>query len=266
MADERVALMPQAELDEGMLAAMRAKIGAELRIDHSVNNDYASRIAVAKFAGGIGDINPLWTDADYGNLSPFGGPVAPPSFVIGCFSGIQFGWPGLGSFHSESQLSFERPIYWGDSVQAACVYDGFEGPSQSSFAGRTVTDHFTNTYTNQRGESMATSRWHVVNFERGSAARRRTGEARSKPDVPHHWTAAELAEIEARILAERPRGAQPRFWEDVEVGDQLDLITKGPIGLTDEIAFVAGRGGPVPPPQGARAAPPHHPGASAACF
>ena len=246
MADERVALMPQAELDEGMLAAMRAKIGAELRIDHSVNNDYASRIAVAKFAGGIGDINPLWTDAEYGNASPFGGPVAPPSFVIGCFSGIQFGWPGLGSFHSESQLSFERPIYWGDSVLAACVYDGFDGPSQSSFAGRTVTDHFTNTYTNQRGERIATIHWHVVNFERGSAARRRTGEARSKPDVPHHWTAAELAEIEARILAERPRGAQPRFWEDVEVGDQLDLITKGPIGLTDEIAFVAGGGTPIP--------------------
>ena len=246
MADDRVALMPQAELDEGMLAAMRAKIGAQLRIDHSVNNDYASRIAVAKFAGGIGDINPLWTDRDYGYASPLGAPVAPPSFVIGCFSGIQFGWPGLGSFHSESQLRFERPIYWGDSVLAACVYDGFDGPSQSSFAGRTVTDHFTNTYTNQRGERIATIHWHVVNFERGSAARRRTGEARSKPDVPHHWTAAELAEIEARILAERPRGAQPRFWEDVEVGDQLDLITKGPIGLTDEIAFVAGGGTPIP--------------------
>ena len=246
MADEQVALMPQAELDEEMLATMRAKIGAQLRIEHSVNNDYASRIAVAKFAGGIGDINPLWTDRDYGYASPLGAPVAPPSFVIGCFSGIQFGWPGLGSFHSESQLSFERPIYWGDSVLAACVYDGFDGPSQSSFAGRTVTDHFTNTYTNQRGERIATIHWHVVNFERGSAARRRTGEARSKPDVPHHWTAAELAEIEARILAERPRGAQPRFWEDVEAGDQLDLITKGPIGLTDEIAFVAGGGTPIP--------------------
>src|ERR1700694_3502135 len=211
MAEEQVALMPQAELDEGMLAAMRAKTGALLRIDHSVNNDVASRIAVAKFAGGIGDINPLWTDADYGKHSPFGGPVAPPSFVIGCFSGIQFGWPGLGSFHSESQLSFERPIYWGDAVEAACLYDGFDGPSPSSFAGRTVTDHFTNTYTNQHGASIATIRWHVINFERGSAAsRRRAGEARSNPDLPHRWEASELAEIEARGPAERPRGAGAR--------------------------------------------------------
>jgi acyl dehydratase len=238
--------MPQAELDEEMLAAMRAKIGARLRIEHSINNDYASRIAVAKFAGGIGDINPLWTDAEYGTSSPFGGPVAPPSFVIGCFSGIQFGWPGLGSFHSESQLTFDRPIYWGDTVDAACVYDGFDGPSPSTFAGRTVTDHFTNTYTNQLGESIATIRWHVINFERGSAARRRAGEGRSNPELPHRWTAPQLAEIEARVLAERPRGAEPRFWEDVEVGDLLDTVTKGPIGLTDEIAFVAGGGTPIP--------------------
>ncbi len=246
MADEQVALMPQVELDDGMLTAMRAKIGAQLRIDHSVNNDYASRIAIAKFAGGVGDINPLWTDPEYGKGSPFGAPVALPSFVIGCFSGIQFGWPGLGSFHSESQLSFERPIYWGDTVLAACVYDGFDGPSPSAFAGRTVTDHFTNTYINQRGERIATIRWHVINFERGSAWRRRASGARSNPDLPHRWTAAELAEIEARILAERPRGAEPRFWEEVQVGEQLDVITKGPIGLTDEIAFVAGGGTPIP--------------------
>src|ERR1700745_1229739 len=141
MAEEQVALMPQAELDEGMLAAMRANAGARLRIDHSVNNDIASRIAVAKFAGGIGDINPLWTDAEYGKRSPFGGPLAPPSFVIGCLSRIQLGWPGLGSFPSESQLSFDRPVYWGDAVNAACVYDGFDGPSPSRFARRAVSDH-----------------------------------------------------------------------------------------------------------------------------
>src|SRR3989441_9301879 len=246
MAEEQVALMPQAELDEAMLAAMRAKTGARLRIDHSVNNDVASRIAIAKFAGGIGDINPLWSDAEYGKSSPFGAPVAPPSFVIGCFSGIQFGWPGLGSFHSESELPFDRPIYWADEVNAACVYDGFDGPSPSTFAGRTVTDHFTNTYTNQLGERIARIRWHVINFERGPAATRRTAADGSRPKLPHRWTAAEVADIEARVLDESPRGAEPRYWEGVEVGDKLDVLTKGPIGLTDEIAFVAGGGTPIP--------------------
>ncbi|MFI6093615.1 MaoC family dehydratase N-terminal domain-containing protein [Streptomyces sp. NPDC051218] len=242
---EREAAMPQAVIDDEMIAAMEAKAGAQLRIDHSVNNEYASRIAVTKFAGGIGDINPLWTDQDHARASPYGAPVAPPSFVIGCFSGIQFGWPGLGSFHSRSHLTFQRPVYWGDMVNAGCVYEGFDGPSPSSFAGRTVTDRFRNTYTNQDGTLIATIDWEVINFERGSASSRRK-QAKAEPVLPHPWSEDELKEIEAGILAETPRGAQPRFWEDVTVGASLDVVTKGPIGMTDEIAFVAGGGTPIP--------------------
>jgi acyl dehydratase len=255
---EPEAVMPQAVITDEMTASMTAKAGAVLRIDHSVNNELASRIAVTKFAGGIGDINPLWTDQDYACNSPYGAPLAPPSFIIGCFSGIQFGWPGLGSFHSQSHLTFERPVYWGDVVGATCVYEGFDGPSPSSFAGRTVTDKFRNTYVNQRGEQIATISWHVINFERGQALARRPGAgasgasaagnggAGSGPVLPHPWTEDEVTEIEARVLAERPRGAEPRYWEDVRAGDALDLVTKGPIGMTDEIAFVAGGGTPIP--------------------
>jgi acyl dehydratase len=241
--------MPQAVITDEMIQSMAARAGTTLRIDHSVNNELASRIAVAKFAGGIGDINPLWTDQEYARHSPYGAPVAPPSFVIGCFSGIQFGWPGLGSFHSQSHMLFERPVYWGDTVRASCVYEGFDGPSSSRFAGRTVTDKFLNTYLNQRDEQIATIRWEVINFERGRAtARAAATESSRRPDpvLPHQWTEDEAAAIEIRVLAERPRGADPRYWDDVRAGDELDVVTKGPIGLTDEIAFVAGGGTPIP--------------------
>ena len=245
--------MPQAVITDDMIASMAAKAGSVLRIDHSVNNELASRIAVTKFAGGIGDINPLWTDQDYAANSPYGAPLAPPSFIIGCFSGIQFGWPGLGSFHSQSRITFERPVYWGDLVQATCLYEGFDGPAPSSFAGRAVTDRFLNTYTNQRGERIAMVGWHVINFERGRALERRdargpasTGGSGPAPVLPHPWTEDEVAEIEARVLAERPRGNRPRYWEDVRAGQALDVVTKGPIGMTDEIAVVAGGGTPIP--------------------
>jgi acyl dehydratase len=246
---EREAAMPQAVITDDMIATMTARAGSALRIDHSVNNELASRLAVTRFAGGIGDINPLWTDPEHARRSPYGAPVAPPSFVIGCFSGIQFGWPGLGSFHSQSHLAFERPVYWGDTVSAACLYEGFDGPSPSSFAGRTVTDTFLNTYTNQLGEQIATIRWQVINFERGRAAARRSGEGGglgASPVLPHPWTEEEVARIEAGVLAERPRGERPRYWEDVRPGEVLDVVTKGPIGLTDEIAFIAGGGTPIP--------------------
>src|SRR5260370_1801356 len=103
------ARMTEALIDDAMIESMRARSGIYLRIDHSVNNEEATRIAVAKFAGGIGDINLLWTDAERGRQSDYGAPVAPPSFVIGCFSGIQFGWPRPSSFHSPTPLPLLPP-------------------------------------------------------------------------------------------------------------------------------------------------------------
>jgi acyl dehydratase len=240
--------MPEARLTDEMVSQMQARAGTDLRIDHSTFNEEATRLAVAKFAGGIGDVNPLWTDADHARRSPWRAPVAPPTFVIGCFSGIQFGWPGLGSFHSASRLRFHRPVYWSDTITSSCRYEGFSGPSPSRFAGRMVTDHFANRYRSQRGEVVAEIDWDVVNFERATARGRGGKESQAADEfvIPHPWTAGELDKLRAQVLSEEPRGANARYWEDVAVGDDLGPLTKGPIGLTDEVAFVAGGGAPIP--------------------
>lgn len=239
------ARMPEAVIDDAMIESMKAKAGVDLRISHSINNEEVTRIAVAKFAGGIGDINPLWTDTEHATGSDYHAPVAPPSFVIGCFSGIQFGWPGLGSFHSSTDMDLLAPIYLGDVITATCRYDGFTGPRPSTFANQMVTDMFTNTYKNQRGEKVAEIRWQVVNYERATA--RTASKSKREPLVlPHPWKIEEIEAVEARVLAEKPQGAEPRWWEDINPGDPISSLTKGPIGLTDEVAFIAGGGTPIP--------------------
>jgi acyl dehydratase len=238
--------MAESVLDEAMLQAMREKVGVDLRIEHSINNREVTRMSILKFAGGIGDTNPLWVDEDCATASAYGAPVAPCSWVICCFAGLQFGWPGLGSFHSQSDLAFYRPILQGDVITPTCTYEGFTGPQSSNFARLTVTDHFHNRYTNQRGELVAEIKWDVINFERHTARSMQSSNGSSSPELPHVWTEAELFEVESRVLAEAPRGAQPRYWEDVEVGQHLEELTKGPIGVTDEIAFVSAGGAPIP--------------------
>lgn len=244
-----LARMPEAVIDDEMIASMNARAGVDLRIDHSVNNEEATRIAVAKFAGGIGDINTLWTDPEAGTASDYGAPVAPPSFVLACFSGIQFGWPGLGAFHNATQAKFHLPVYWGDTITATCRYEGFTGPRPSSFAGQMVTDHFLNTYKNQRDEVVAEINWQVVNFERASArSRATTSKDAGKPELvlPHPWQEDEIVAVEKQVLSEVPRGPRSRYWEDLEIGQPLETVTKGPIGLTDEVAFIVGGGTPIP--------------------
>ncbi|WP_037161847.1 FAS1-like dehydratase domain-containing protein [Rhodococcoides fascians] len=236
--------LAEGKFTDEMLDKMRALIGTQLRTAGSVNNEYATRLAILRFAEGIGDDNPLWTDETYAAGTQYGEIIAPPSFIFACLGSVQVGWPGLGGFHAETNMSFNRPIRVGDKITATVVFDGFDGPIDASkFAGRRIKDYLRQEYRNQNGELVATFICSRMRFERTEMQAKR--ESR-KIELPHPWTDAELEKIDADVLAESPRGAETRYWDDVQVGDDLGIITKGPIGLTDEIAFVASGAAPIP--------------------
>ncbi|MBV6760359.1 FAS1-like dehydratase domain-containing protein [Rhodococcus opacus] len=236
--------LAQATFTDEMLDNMRALIGTELRTAGAVNNEYATRLAILRFCEGIGDDNPLWTDAEYAAETVHQGIIAPPSFIFACLGSVQVGWPGLGGFHCETTINFHEPIRVDDKITAKVVFDGFDGPTDASnFAGRRIKDYLRQEYRNQNDELAATFICSRMRFERTEMQAKR--ESR-KIELPHPWTDEELEQIENDILDEKPRGAEPRYWDDVQVGDELDVITKGPIGLTDEIAFIAAGAAPIP--------------------
>jgi acyl dehydratase len=226
-----------------MLEEMRALIGTELRTDACVNNEYATRLAILRFAEGIGDDNPLWTDQAYAATTPHVTLIAPPSFIFCCLASVQVGWRGLGGFHADTTLRFHRIIRVGDRITARVFFDGFDGPIASNFAGRRIKDYIRQEYRNQNDELVAEFICSRVRFERTEAQKRASARAVT---LPHPWTEEEIAAIEEQVLAEAPRGATPRYWDDVQVGGEIDTITKGPLGLTDEIAFIAAGAAPIP--------------------
>ncbi len=236
--------LARGKFTEQMLDDMRALIGVPLRTESCLNNEWATRLAILRFAEGIGDDNPLWTDEEYAARSPFGTLVAPPSFIFACLGSIQVGWPGLGGFHCETKMEFNQPIRVGDKIKASVTFDGFDGPiDDSNFGGRRIKDYLRQEYRNQNDELVATFICSRMRFERTEMQKRAAGRTIT---VPHPWTEEEIHAIEEQILAERPRGAETRYWDDVQVGDEIDTITKGPLGLTDFIAFIAAGAAPIP--------------------
>ena len=242
MTDQEVK-MAETRITQEMIDVMRAKLGTKLRVEDSTHNEYATRMAILKFADGIGDANPLWSDSAYAKKSSYGNVVAPPSFIWACFAQVQFGWRGLGGFHAGCDVEFLKPIYMGDKVTAECVFTSFEGPKKSSFADETVIDHFQNQYWNQKGDLIARYHWWVVHYSRAKA---RQKSVKSNITLPHPWTDEELAKLEEEVLSEEIRGNAKRYWEDVNIGDELKPVTKGPLGTTDEVAYVIGGGVPIP--------------------
>ena len=236
--------LARGKFTDEMLANMRALIGTELRTEACLNNEYATRMAILRFCEGIGDDNPLWMDAAYGAKSEFGTQIAPPGFIFACLGSVQVGWPGLGGFHCETKMTFNRHIAVGDKIAAKVVFDGFDGPTDdSNFGGRRIKDYLRQEYRNQNDELVTTFICSRMRFERTEMQKRA---ASRTLELPHPWTDEQLAAIEDDILAEKPRGAIPRYWEDVQVGDEIDVITKGPLGLTDFIAFIASGAAPIP--------------------
>jgi hypothetical protein len=182
-------------------------------------------------------------DAEYAKKTLYGSIVAPPSFIWATMAHVQFGWKGLGGFHSGCNIEFYKPIYLNDKVTSECIFTGFDGPKPSEFAEEMVIDHFDNKYWNQHGDLLVKYHWWIIRIGRGKAKEK--GKY-SKLTLPHPWTEEELKKIEEEVLSEEFRGSNPRYWEDVNVGDELKPVVKGPLGLTDELAYFVGGATPIP--------------------
>ena len=73
--------MADSVLSTELIEEMRDRQGVQLRADHTIGNEEATRMAILKFVDGIGDPNPLWRDLDYASKTLYGTIVAPPSWM-----------------------------------------------------------------------------------------------------------------------------------------------------------------------------------------
>lgn len=215
--------------------AVRDKIGVPLRARNAFNTT-SSFDPVKHWCEGIGDDNPLWYDLEHGASSSLGMNVAPPSYLYSvCTSWIQLGLPGVHGFHSGSDWHWVRPIPHNEPIDFTIWIDDVEEkPSQT--AGKSVIIYYSTIYYDKDENVLGRVRSYSFRQER-SAER---GASKKAALELAKWTEKDFEEIEAKYLGEKVRGSEPRFWEDVQVGDELDPVHKGPLCLSDMIAFYAG--------------------------
>jgi len=112
----------------------------------------------------------------------------------------------------------------------------------SKFAGGRAArqDHET-VITNQDGKVKGTYKasWH--RFERGGAKKASKYKGRELA----HWTKEDIEKIKEEYKREERRASTPLYWEDVNVGDEIPTIIKGPTTQISKFAYesIAGPGG-----------------------
>ena len=211
--------------------------------------------AVRHFAYGYGDDNPLYCDPEYAAKTRWGSLIAPPTFLYtmgedaapkpdsetkALLKGDPFA--GLGSYQAVMEFEWWRPLMLGDRCKVLQTQVGVQ-PKSSKFGGRTVHVTHDFLYMNGRGQLHAVRRGTWINAERHTSKKRAKEKLEQRPYTPE-----EIAEIDAAYAAETRRGSEPRYFEDVQIGEELPSKVKGPLTTTDIIVWHLGWGMQLTPP------------------
>jgi acyl dehydratase len=233
------------KITEKALDDLRRRIGVKIGDTAEPWCYEATRDSIRHYAHGIGDDNPLWCDPEYAGRTAHGGILALPSFLFTTnriISGYVGGLPGVHAMWSGSDWTWHKHVRRNDVISSeASLKDLIE--HETRFAGKAIQQIYHVRFFNQQGDMVAEADSWCFRTERNHAKDRGTKYTHVRERPPRRYTSEELAEIYKLYRDEEVRGATPRFWEDVNEGDELPVLLKGPMTVTGFIAYAQGWGG-----------------------
>ena len=238
------------QISDAAIGAVRSRIGIPVKSasDRSLF-DKITADSIRTFATAAGDVNPLYSERDYAAATRWGAPIAPGTILFA--TGIPEGrpvsprerdagrggaFPGVHGMFSGADWEFYLPLLAGDEIFSV-GYLAEVQEKQGRFAGREILELHERVYRNQQGAVVAKVGRTRMRTERDTAAKK--GKYKSEPQ---RWTDEELAEVDAAYERETARGRDPRYWEDVEIGEEIPTMVRGPFTGTDAIAWKMGWG------------------------
>ncbi|MCP5069799.1 MAG: acyl dehydratase [bacterium] len=233
------------EITESALGALRERIGKPIEDTLEPWCHEATRDAIRHYAHGIGDDNPLWCDPEYAATTPHGGIVALPSFVFPCdrvLSGYVGGLPGIHAMWAGARFTWHDWIRRGDEMRTEARLQDLI-PHDTSFSGRAIQQIYGVDFYKQQDSLVCEAQSWCFRTERDTAREQgiKYEEVRSRDE--QHYSQREIEEIYRMYGQEEVRGATPRAFEDVEEGEELPTMVKGPMTVTGFIAYAQGWGG-----------------------
>jgi len=227
------------------LDQLRARVG--IRIENTLEPwcHEATRDNIRHYAHGIGDDNPLWCDPSHAATSVHGVIVALPSFLFATsriISGYVGGIPGVHAMWAGADWTWHRWVRRNEAITTeAWLKDLVE--HKTTFAGRSIQQIYHVRFLGEGGDLIAEADSWCFRTDRDSAREEGTKYHALKQKPLRRYSEEELTRVWQLYSEEGPRGATPRYWEDVAIGVPLPTMPKGPMTVTGFIAYAQGWGG-----------------------
>jgi acyl dehydratase len=192
---------------------------------------------IAHFCQAACDPNPIYLDEEYAGRGPYGGIIAPPMFLYGVIqpTGNRVGGlRGVHAFHGGNDWEWYDVVHTGDVIAGSYRPTAIVEKT-SAMGGKSVVVYTETVYSNQHGDVVAHATGWTIRIERRGAQDR--GKHRDlKQKV---WSEQEREDLLNAYQREREgiRGSEPRYWESVQVGDELPQTIKGPLTTSEMVAW-----------------------------
>ncbi len=242
--------------DEG-IAVLRKRIGIAQPHPQPPHYRAPNEDAFRHVAEAYGDDNPLWCDPDYAARTRWQGPLAPPHLNGGdTLIGenevdhldtetrrLLAGDPirGAHAFYAGSFREWYAPLRPGTQIGRRNALVGVHD-KQSEFAKRAVHEWTAEVFaaTAPVPAALSAQQRLMIRTERDEAER---GGKYDDTEI-RPYTDDELARIDEVSATEpaRRRGADCRWWEEVQVGSEVGPLVKGPLRVTDMVCWHVGMG------------------------
>ncbi len=206
-------------------------------------NYEVTRDGVRHFVDGIGDTNPLFRDEDYARKTKHGRIIAPGTYLYTRQWGSSGGLlTGIHGWYVGGDWEWYRSLHVGTKLNAVCIIRELVTKKGRMAGGGNIYINYNDViYLNDKtGEILGKERYHNVNAERGKAGAAKKEFGKAKPI----YTTEDWLKILELYDREEVRGSKPRYWEDVQVGDKVGPMIKGPLSVRDELAWLMGGGTP----------------------
>jgi len=211
------------------LSGVRALLGKEQELTE--HEAYLAKCPVdlselRRYALSVEDCNPLWFEEEYAKKTRWKGVIAAPTFMHtgGGGSALHVDIPGAdrwphGGVFAGSEFEFYIPVRVGDRIiPNVKLYDVVE--KKGRFAGPMVFVTAEVTFTNQNSENVGIWRQTIAMYSTSAAQSQGSYTSEELGDMfPSSYPDMRKGEL-------RARGANPLYYEDVSVGDEIPALVR----------------------------------------
>ena len=230
------------------LELMRRRVGTitHLSLEHpnlfGRGLEVATRDAIRTFVNGIGDTNPLYRSVDYSRNTRYGGIIASPTFLLAISQGTrrlaEERMPGLTGLIPGVGFEWFKSIHEDDRITAEETYMDPRDLGVKDGARR-LMERYKRIYGNQKEEIVGIAESGVFYTETGPYLEK-LKTTQTGPTQRYRYSKEELEAIDRAYEEEEIRGGNPRYWDEIIVGEKLKPIVRGPLTHADVVAFFVG--------------------------